>query len=247
MLRRQTLTAQLVEHLLNMIKSGQVKPGEKLPSEQELMAQLGVSRTCVREAVKSLESLRLIEARPGTGTVVLDPSPTSLLLAERFWDHGEERRTDYLLEFRQIIEIGVASLAAQRADESNIAALQDALDRFRSELKTGRVSAHTDLAFHAALAAASKNPMVVSVWEAIAERLTGVVAAVNESSYCAYAAAETEREHEELLQAIKRRDPEAAADIMRAHLHNAEVICRVAVPDQLNDVVSEPTVPLIER
>lgn len=233
MLRRQTLTAQLVEYLLNMIKSGQVKPGEKLPSEQELMSQMGVSRTCVREAVKSLESLRLIEARPGTGTVVLDPSPTSMFMAESFWGQGGERSNDYLLEFRQIIEIGVASLAAQRADNSNIAALEEALDRFRSELKIGQVSAHTDLAFHAALAAASKNPMVINAWEMIAERLTGVVAAVNDSPYCSYAAAETEREHEQLLQAIKRRDPEAAAEIMRAHLHNAEVICRVAAPDKL--------------
>jgi len=230
-LRRQTLTAQVVDHLLNLIKSGQVKPGDKLPSEQELMSQLGVSRTCVREAVKSLESLRLIEARPGTGTVVLEPSPTGLFMAESFWSQGDDRNTDYLLEFRRIIEVGVAALAAQRADEANIAALQDALDRFRAECLSGHVSAHTDLAFHAALAAASKNPMVMTVWEMISSRLTGVVAAVNESPYCSYAAAETEREHQEILAAIKARDSEGAAELMRSHLHNAEVICRVVVPE----------------
>lgn len=228
MLRRQTLTGQVVEYLLNLINSGKVKTGEKLPTELELMAQLGVSRTCVREAVKSLESLRLIEVRPGAGTVLLEPSPTALFMAESFWTQGASRNSDYLLEFRKIIEVGVASLAAERADAENIAAMQETVDRFRTELSGGAITPQTDLAFHAALAAASKNPMVVMVWEMIAARLTGVVAAVNESPYCSYAAHETEREHNKILKAVKNHDARGAAAAMRSHLDNAEVICRVA-------------------
>ncbi len=75
MIKRQTLTSQVFDHILNLVKSGQVKPGEKLPTEKQLTAELGVSRTCVREAVKSLESLRVISVRPRVGAVVLELSP----------------------------------------------------------------------------------------------------------------------------------------------------------------------------
>ena len=75
LIRRQTITAQVITHILGLIKRGEVKPGERLPTEKQLTEQLSVSRTCVREAIKSLQSLQLISVRPKIGAVVFEPSP----------------------------------------------------------------------------------------------------------------------------------------------------------------------------
>src|SRR6266404_5666085 len=82
LLKRQTLTSQVIDHILALIKSGNMKPGERLPTEKQLTASLGVSRTCVREAIKSLESLRLISVRPRVGAILLEPSTAALFSAE---------------------------------------------------------------------------------------------------------------------------------------------------------------------
>jgi GntR family transcriptional regulator, transcriptional repressor for pyruvate dehydrogenase complex len=71
LIRRQTITAQVISYILDIIKKGQVKPGERLPTEKQLIEELSVSRTCVREAIKSLESLQLIRVKPKIGAVVL--------------------------------------------------------------------------------------------------------------------------------------------------------------------------------
>src|SRR5258708_250840 len=106
LIKRQTLTSQVIDHILDLIQSGRVKPGEKLPTEKQLTETLGVSRTCIREAMKSLESLRLISVRPKIGAVVLVPSPTALFDGTPFSTLAHMQQTDVLIEFRSIIEVG---------------------------------------------------------------------------------------------------------------------------------------------
>src|SRR5690348_13585465 len=84
LLKRKTLTSQAIDYVIGLIKNGEVKPGERLPTEAELTAKLGISRTCVREAIKSLESLGLISVRQRIGATVLEPSLSNLLNAEQF-------------------------------------------------------------------------------------------------------------------------------------------------------------------
>src|SRR5215472_19011749 len=82
LIRKQTITTQVIDYILDLIKKGQVKPGERLPTEKQLTEELAVSRTCVREAIKSLQSLQFITVKPKIGAVGLEPSAGALLNAE---------------------------------------------------------------------------------------------------------------------------------------------------------------------
>jgi GntR family transcriptional repressor for pyruvate dehydrogenase complex len=246
MLKRQTLTGQVVEYIANLIKSGEKGPGDRLPTEKELTELLGISRTCVREAMKSLESLRLIRLRPKVGAVVLAPSPTGLLNAEAFARGDDDRSVQELLEFRSILETGVAALAAERATEADIRSMYHAIERFKSEVETGNISCHTDMSFHSAVAAASKNAMAVMVWELIAPHLAGHLEVVNSSDCSTYAAMETVREHLKILEAIKERNPRKARALMARHLENAKVICRLA-SSQLRTTTARIIAPAEKR
>jgi GntR family transcriptional repressor for pyruvate dehydrogenase complex len=226
LLQRQTLSKQVIDHALRLIQSGQIKPGEKLPTEQQLTASLGVSRTCVREAMKALESLGLIRVGPRVGAVVLEPSPVSLLMAQQLSAEVDSKGPDVLLEFRMIVEVGLASLAAERATASDLAAMRRALDLYREELEQKRsIDCHTDMSFHAALAAASKNPLGQAVWRMISARL-GSVLEKNAAVPNVYP--NTLRDHEAIFAAIQARDPASARKAMRKHLENADRVERIA-------------------
>jgi DNA-binding FadR family transcriptional regulator len=126
---------QVITHLLGLIRSGKVMPGEQLPTEKQLTEQLQVSRTCVREAIKSLEMLRLIKVSPRVGAVVLEPSPTALINAEHLSESAYLERTDTLIEFRKILELGLAALAASKATEEDLAHLESILAEHESVVK----------------------------------------------------------------------------------------------------------------
>lgn len=223
MLKRQTLTRQVMEYLLDLIRKGDVKPDSKLPTEKELTAQLGVSRTCVREAMKSLESLGMVSIRPRVGAVLLKAQPRTLLNAELLAGNGQH--TDHLLELRRIVEVGIASLAAERADEADISNLQRALDSYVKEAQSGEVSYATDISFHTALVAATKNPLLVEVYELmspyLAEGLREVADLPDEHE-------STIREHSRILRAIRQRMPQKAQNAMKAHLRTVERFRKVA-------------------
>jgi len=225
MLKRKTLTSQVIDHVVEMIKSGQVKPGQRLPTETELTQSLGVSRTCVREAIKSLESLGLVSVRQRVGATVLEPSASNLLNAEQFSMAIQSQQTDDLLEFRKIMEVGLASLAAEKADASDLAALKSALDRYRTEMSTTGVDCNTDLSFHVALVQASKNPIAGMVWQMISQRLTSVL---SQTIAVPHVCEETLRDHEKIYLAVKSHEPRKAREAMRSHLENADRTWRIA-------------------
>lgn len=229
MLKRQTLTSQAIEYILNLIKSGQVAPGGKLPTEKDLTKQLGVSRTCIREAMKSLESLKLISVRPKVGAVVLEPSPSALFSAEQLSTAAYQQTTDSLIEFRRILEVGLASLAAQKADESEITEMDQAVQLHRDAIQSGQRAYPADMAFHAAIAKASKNPIAIMVFEMISEPLTAQRRRTNDVPN---AAEDGLRDHLLILAAIKDRNPEKARNMMRAHMDTAEHYYRLATKAQ---------------
>ncbi|MEP6538836.1 MAG: GntR family transcriptional regulator, partial [Bryobacteraceae bacterium] len=148
MLQRQTLRSQVIEYLLELIRSGQVKPGEQLPTEKSLTETLGVSRTAIREAVKSLESLDLISVRPRVGAIVKAPSPSALFRAEHLSVAAHKQQTDLLIEFRGILEVGLASLASIKADEADIRSMEKAIDEHSEAIEASQPAYPADIAFH---------------------------------------------------------------------------------------------------
>jgi GntR family transcriptional regulator, transcriptional repressor for pyruvate dehydrogenase complex len=225
MLKRKTLTSQVIDHIVGMIKNGDIKPGERLPTETQMTQLLGVSRTCVREAIKSLQSLGLISVRQRIGATLLEPSPANLLNAEQFSLAIQSQQTDALLEFRKIMEVGLASLAAEKADDADLSQMKTALDRYRMEIASNQAESSTDMSFHAALAAASKNPIAVMVWQMLSTRLGDVL---SRTIALPHVCEESLQDHEKIYRAIKERNPRRARQAMREHLENADRTWRMA-------------------
>jgi DNA-binding FadR family transcriptional regulator len=221
---------QVITHLLGLIRSGKVQPGEQLPTEKQLTEQLQVSRTCVREAIKSLEMLRLIKVSPRVGAVVLEPSPTALINAEHLSESAYLQRTDALIEFRRILELGLVALAASNATEEDLGKLQAILVEHERVLKSHRRSVEEEPAFyqelgeinirfHTAIAEATKNPIAILVLQAISapllnrSRQTNILPGVTDAGL---------REHKSIYRALKAHDPDKARIAMRSHIESAE-------------------------
>lgn len=230
LIRRQTITAQVITYILDLIKKGQVKPGERLPTEKQLTEELSVSRTCVREAIKSLESLQLISVRPKIGAVVLEPSPVALLNAEYLSTSAFMQQAESLIEFRKVLESGLVALAAEKATESDWTAMRLVLAEQEAALKMNRGNPHDDLLFHEAIgnanirfhkavAAATRNALAIMVLEAISAPLRDVSRRTNEMPGVPEAGL---RQHWAIYRAIRENNPEKARHAMQVHLKAAE-------------------------
>lgn len=217
-----------------MIKSGQYKPGDRLPTEKQLTEELAVSRTCVREAIKSLESLHLIRVRPKIGAIVLEPTASALINADQLSTSAHQQGSDTLIEFRKILELGLAALAAEKSTEEDWTRLRGILADHESAVKIDRASPEEDrrfyqevgeanVRFHKAIAEATRNPIAILVLEAISEPLAKRSRRTNEMPGEAESGL---REHWSIYRAIRERNPEKARSAMRVHIQNAERAAR---------------------
>ncbi len=136
MLKRHTVTSQVIEYILELIRKGKMVPGDKLPTEQSLTKTLGESRTCVREAVKSLESLHVISVRPRVGAVLLPSSQRAFFSAEHLVEPIRAEESNSLIDFRVILESGLASLAAKRASEADLLTMPRATQSHQNAIDT---------------------------------------------------------------------------------------------------------------
>jgi GntR family transcriptional regulator, transcriptional repressor for pyruvate dehydrogenase complex len=230
LIRRQTITAQVITYILDLIKKGQVKPGERLPTEKQLIEELSVSRTCVREAIKSLESLQLISVRPKIGAIVLEPSSDALINAEYLSTSAFMQQAESLIEFRKLLESSLVALAAEKATETDWAAMRKVLEEQEAALSMDRSTPSGDLRFHEAItsanfrfhkavAAATRNPLAIMVLEAISKPLADVSRRTNQMPGVPEAGL---RQHWAIYRAIRENNPEKARRAMLLHLKAAE-------------------------
>lgn len=170
--RGSKLSDAVYDVIEGLITSGQLPPGARLPSERELASRLGVSRNSIREAVHELELKRLVERRPGRGTVILDDAeenPHGSLLQQLTIP---DRNLLETMDFRQVLEPPVAALAAERRTRGDLARLAAILESMADESQPGRM-AELDQSFHAAVARATHNRLLVRLHELSAEWLRG--------------------------------------------------------------------------
>ncbi|TKC78085.1 FadR family transcriptional regulator [Trinickia terrae] len=220
--RNRNLAEQVVAYLTDQIASRALKPGDKLPTESNLMSQLGVSRTVVREAISRLQAMSVIETRHGIGSFVLEPrrEPLDLDMVPA------STLNDLLsvLELRISLETECAGLAAQRASERDLANIRSALDAIDEATRAGGDSSAADLQFHISVARATGNRYFVDILTqmgtALIPRHRIDSAGIAHSDPKAYAEL-VNREHESILDAIARRDPEGARAAMRIHLSSS--------------------------
>jgi GntR family transcriptional regulator, transcriptional repressor for pyruvate dehydrogenase complex len=206
---------QVAEQIQRLIAQGVLRPGDRLPAERDLAAQLGVSRSSVRDAIRTLEVTGLLESHHGRGTVIRDLSTDSLVVPLASVLVRKRGMVAELLDVRRMIEPALAARAAQHASGAQIAQLEDILRRQWDKMRRGEDAIAEDSEFHRTIALAAKNSVVLRVLDVLMDLLRESrnqslqVRGRRERSYAG---------HVRVLNAIKRRDPAGASRAARQHL-----------------------------
>jgi GntR family transcriptional regulator, transcriptional repressor for pyruvate dehydrogenase complex len=216
--RRGRLRDRAADQLLEMVVSGGLEPGERLPPERELCARLGVSRTVVREALNLLEARGLISIEHGRGAVVSGGNTDAVRDALGLILRVRPKVLWELLEMRAILEVGISGLAAERATEEDTDAMRAELEKMAALIDAPEGYVDADVEFHALLARGARNGVLLTMLEPIVDllRASRRVSASRRPGSALRALGE----HEEILRRVEAGDAEGARREMRAHLAN---------------------------
>ncbi len=221
--RPRSLTTDLVQSLGDRIRDGRLATGEKLPREADLMAEFGVSRTVVREAMSRLQAAGMVETRHGIGTFVVGMGDASTFRISPD-QVGTLQDVISVLELRIAVETEGAGLAAARRSEAHLKAMRSALDAFAAAVEAGRDAVGPDFQFHLELARATGN----NHFEQLMGTLGGTMIPRARLESAEPITAErrdylrrVNAEHESIYEAVARQDADAARAAMRTHLTNS--------------------------
>lgn len=220
MFDRMPVTQAVARQLQEMIRSGELKKDEKLPSQRILSERLGVSRASLREALLTLETLGLVRTYPARGTFVLGPGTRSDA-SRSGWRYGSAYAIAHVFQCRVLLETELARLTAAVIDGRRLSDLERAAQDFEAAWRAGDLVAHVeaDLGFHRTIAEGCPNAMLVSLYNSVQDLLT-------ESQRQPVPNTETDRmeasiaEHAAILEALMDRSPERAAEAMKEHILN---------------------------
>jgi len=218
---RRTVADEIRERLLASITSGEIQPGTALPSERALCDQFGVARTSLREAIQGLSSLGLIERR-GNRTHVVERLPEVQVVSD-----ARKDRVRLLFETRRVIEVPIAEMAAERADESDRADLRRMADAFHDKLTIDEFRP-LDRSFHAKIAASCGNPLLAELYGKVLDALfespsfDSLLRDVRNRTEVRRIVGESSRAHAAIAGAIAGGDASGAGDAVRSHLDEVE-------------------------
>ena len=212
---------QVAEQIRRLISEGELKPGDLLPPERELVAKLGVGRGSIRDAVRTLEVMGILEARQGHGTVVRDLSADALVVPLSLVLTRKRELVTELLDVRRMIEPGLAARAAKNATAEELAHMAAILERHEAKLRRGEEAMDEDSDFHYAIALAARNSVVLRVLDVLMDLLR------ESRSRSLQVAGRPQRSfdgHRRILRALQKRDAKAAEAAVRRHLKEIEEV-----------------------
>jgi len=198
-----------------------LQPGDKLPSERDLAVSLGVSRSSIRDAIRSLELMGMVEPRQGAGTIVRQISSDSLVNPLANARKRKEELVGELLDFRKMLEPSLASRAATRVSPEELAEMEDILKRQEEKLRNDESTIAEDTEFHYAIALASGNSVVRKVLDTLMDLLRD---SRERSLQVDGRPQKSLAGHRKILAALNRHDAEAAKLAMRRHIEDVEKI-----------------------
>jgi GntR family transcriptional regulator, transcriptional repressor for pyruvate dehydrogenase complex len=216
------LYESVIEQIMDLIKNNELKPGDKLPPERELAEKLSISRNSLREAFRVLESRGLIKSKPGGGRFIREIRENDHNNTENIILSLEKSSILELLEAREIFEVKIAEIAAQRATLEDIEIIEEALNKMnqKEELKDDKKT-ESDTEFHLAIAGASHNFVFVNIMKLHLDLLketrekTWQIPGRREKQY---------QEHQAIFQAIKEHNSKKAGEAILKHLRNIREI-----------------------
>jgi len=212
---------EIVRQVKGMIAEGRLKSGDQLPPERDLAEKFVVSRTSVREALRALESLGLVEIRPGEGTFVREVSVESLIEPLALVMLSQREAISELFEARRMIEPALAALAARRATPEDVHEMERILEAQAKEVAAGRTGLEQDAQFHSAIGAAAHNRAITRIAHAVMDLLRQ---SREDSLNTPGRPDRSHNDHRRLLAAIRARDESAARQAMVDHLEAVEAL-----------------------
>lgn len=213
---------EIMGQLKEMIFRGELKPGERLPSEREMSESMGVSRASVREALTALEAIGIVDIRPGEGTFVRQTSNFETFEPLAFVLALERNPGAQMMEVRRVLETESAALAALRADENKLRKIRQSLDNMRSAAST-QLAVEYDLKFHFAIAEATQNSILLRIMNTVADLMHHTFRSDREDLFANHRqACIILSEHEAIYEAIRERNPQKAKKKMLEHINNIE-------------------------
>jgi GntR family transcriptional repressor for pyruvate dehydrogenase complex len=218
-IRSTRIYAEIVRQVKQMIAEGRLKSGDRLPPERELAEKFVVSRASVREALRALESLGLVEIRPGEGTFVRQVSIETLIEPLALLMVSEREALAELFEARRMLEPSLAALAAVRATPEEIQEMERILEAQAAEVAAGRTGLAQDAQFHTAIGVAAHNRAITRLAHAIMDLLTQ---SREDSLNTPGRPTRSHGDHRRVLAAIAARDADAARRAMLDHLEAVE-------------------------
>ena len=232
--RRETLTDQLVRELSGRILSGRYRPGERLPTEQEINDEFNVSRTVVREAIAHLRANGLVDTKRGVGAFVNE-------VRQAIAFHIEEASLDLIKEVLSVLELRIgieeeaASLAAVRRSDAHLLEFDQAMDRMISAVTKGESAVESDIEFHHIIARATGNGHFVNMFKYLGEliipRTRLQTFQLSPEGKAAYHSRLID-EHQAIALAIRQRDSDCARAALRTHLSGSRNRLRAAIERQ---------------
>ena len=212
---RQRLADDLVERLTRLIQAGTYQAGDRLPAISALARQFGVGAPTLREALRKLETIGVVDIRHGSG-VYVNRAPDALVISNPIFEgRVTQKLLVDLIEARTPIEVTTATLAATHATPDDLQAMRDTLARAGAAIEDATVLNASNLAFHAQIAAASGNVVLRQILEVLSNLFR------EERRLIIDIHGSRRHDHEEhlgILDALERRDPALAAERMRTHL-----------------------------
>jgi GntR family transcriptional regulator, transcriptional repressor for pyruvate dehydrogenase complex len=220
-LKRTSVSLQAAEAIKAQIIAGDLSRGDALPPERNLAAMLGISRPSVREAIRVLTAMNVVEPRHGGGTYVTSLDPRLLARPINFLLQVEPRTFLHLFEVRQVLEVSAARLAAPKVTDEVASELQALANEAAKALKRPLRYCELDYDLHTRIIEATENPIYLSLYESISElswegRLrTARLPAVRRQAH---------KDHLAIVAALRQRDPEAAGVAMEDHLEGMRLV-----------------------
>ncbi len=226
--------AEIALQIRRLIEQGRLRPGDRLPPERDVAAVLGVSRTSVRDAIRVLEMRGLLEPRPGQGTIVRAISAEEASGARVGAPMPAAGRAADLLDLCRLLEPPLARSAARRASTRDLDSLEAIVQRQARRLQAGQPAVEEEQAFHYRLAVSARRPMILKAFGAILSmlRAQNLQAARRPEDW-----ADAVEAHRRILAAVRRRDPDLAAEEMLRHIENTQRV--------LATIISRPGTPAL--
>ncbi|MBF0235091.1 MAG: FadR family transcriptional regulator [Desulfamplus sp.] len=217
-IKPKRISDQVFDQIRELIYRGELKPGEKLMTERELAEAMKVSRTTIRDAVQRLVAMGLIVQKQGQGTFVkIYDSDEQSPLAKAM--QAQDASIEDLLEVRMGLECNAAALAAMRAGEKDINAMEHSIEEMKKEISSGRLGTEADTSFHMAIAYATKNPLHILIMRnfydylfyGIRENLAGLYENMDNIDVIL-------SQHSKIVDYIKGRDSYQSYTAMKKHI-----------------------------